>query len=101
MMYLERCDEDGGLHRGDAWIGRVTYSKTGRSVYYRGMLLARLSAPGFGGANHVDVDTGIGYWVTGVKQRGSNRHPQSGAGPIHIDDDVRAEYDALKRGNKT
>ncbi len=95
MAYVERCDIHDRLHCGPAWIGYVTLSKSGRSVYYRGMHLV----PG-GARNHRDEATGVEYWVTGVKKRGSNRHPQGGSGPIHIDDDVRAEYEAWRGEEK-
>jgi hypothetical protein len=42
--------------------------------------------------NHVDVDTDEEYWVSGPR-RDSNA-------PVHIDDDARAEYDALVAGTQ-
>jgi hypothetical protein len=86
IVYVERTT---GNHNGPAWIGRVHFSKSGRTVYYRGLTLRRL--PGARCANHYDVDTGEEYWVSGVKKNGEDRH-WAGSGPVEIDDDVLDEY---------
>ena len=88
IMYIELKTGHGGS--GPAWIGRVSFSKTGLSVYYRGKTLRSLKGRAFS-ANYYDVKTGEEYWVSGVKRDGSDRH-WAGSGPVHIDDDVRAEY---------
>lgn len=90
-MYVEL--KTGFSDDGPAWIGRVRFSKTGRTIYYRGRTLQR---KGWGGGpgNHVDVDTGEEFWVSGVKKDGSDRH-WAGRGPVHVDDDVRDEYEQL------
>jgi len=90
MMYVEL--KSGHGDNGPAWIGRVTFSKTGRSIFYRGRELIRVKGGTSG--NYMDVQTREEFWVSGVKRNGSNRH-WAGAGPIQIDDDVRAEYEAL------
>ena len=77
--------------RGEAWIGWVTFSKTGRTVYTRGLRLHRRL--GLGCANHYDVGTGEEYWVSGVKTRGSDR--LYGNAPVEIEPDARAEYERL------
>lgn len=46
----------------------------------------------------VDVQTREEFWVSGVKRNGSNRH-WAGSGPVQIDDDVKAEYEALVAGD--
>lgn len=89
IMYVEL--KSGHGDSGPAWIGRVSFSKTGRSVYYRGKTFAR--GQGVSG-NHFDVETGEEYWISGVKRDGTDRH-WAGAGPVHIDDDVREEYLAM------
>ncbi len=93
IRYVEQC-MPGSNHNGPAWIGRVTFSKSGRSVYYRGMRLERLKHAAVTG-NHRDMNTGIDYWVTRPKKKGSNRH-WAGNGPVEIDDDARAEYEAFR-----
>ncbi len=90
-MYVELKS---GYHgTGPAWIGRVRFSKTGRTVYYRGKQLRRIPGGGIS-ANHRDVETGEEYWVSGVKKDGHDRH-WAGGGPVEIDDDVREEYERL------
>src|SRR5690348_14606286 len=90
MMYVEL--KSGHRDNGPAWIGRVTFSKSGRSIFHRGRELVRIKG-GVSG-NYMDVQTGEEFWVSGVKRNGSNRH-SAGSGSIQIDEDVRAEYEAL------
>ena len=90
MMYVEL--KSGHGDNGPAWIGRVTFSKSGRSSFYRGRELIHIKGGTSG--NYMDVQTREECWVSGVKENGSNRH-WAGSGPIQIDDDVRAEYEAL------
>ena len=83
-MYIEQKDD--GIH-GPARIGRVTFSKSGRSLYYRGQHFRPLGG-GFK-ANYFDVESGVEYWISGCKKRGGDRlYP----GSIEIDADVREEY---------
>ena len=87
-MYVElKSDQN---DKGPAWIGRVRFSKTGKTIYYRGKEFRSLKGQG-GYANFYDVATGDEYWISGCKKNGQDRHP-CGAGPVHIDDDVREEY---------
>lgn len=90
-MYVEL--KTGYNDNGPAWIGRVSFSKTGRTIYYRGKSLRRIPGGGIS-ANHRDVQTGEQYWISGVKKNGEDRH-WAGAGPVEIDEDVRAEYERL------
>jgi hypothetical protein len=43
------------------------------------------------GGNHVDLETGERYWLSGVKKRGSNRH-WAGTGKIIIEARAVDEY---------
>jgi hypothetical protein len=79
-MYVE--EKDGG-HSGEAWIGLVSFSKTGATLYFNGRAYRSLKGRGFT-ANYADVETGEQFWITGVKRRGTNRH-QFGSGVIHVD----------------
>lgn len=81
ILYIEL--KTGYADNGPAWIGRVTYSKSGRMVYFDGKALQRMNGPS-GGANHYDVETGEGYWVSGVKKNGQDRH-WAGGGKIMVD----------------
>jgi hypothetical protein len=94
IMYIE-CKSDSAL-AGPARIGRVTFSQTGKTLYYyyRGRQLQKMSRPGFK-SNYVDLATGDEYWISGPKKRGGDRlYP----GTIEIDPDVREEYWTAIRG---
>jgi hypothetical protein len=86
-MYIE-C-KAGGL-AGDARIGRVTFSKTGRTLYYRGQTFQSLKGAGFK-SNYYCIETGEDYWISGPKRRGGDALYDSSV-PIEIDEDVRDEY---------
>ena len=96
IMYIEL--KSGFGDSGPARIGRVSFSKTGASVYYKGKRLQRARGRGISG-NYLDAETGEEYWVSGVKRDRSDRH-WAGSGPVEIDEDVREEYAALLRGEE-
>jgi len=75
---------------GPARIGRVTFSKTGRTLYYRGQTFQGLRGRGFK-ANYYDVQTGEPYWISGPRRDGADRL-YGGSTPVEIDEDVRKEY---------
>jgi hypothetical protein len=85
IMYIE--NKTGGLV-GPARIGRVTFSKTMRSIHYDGKTLQKTKS-GFKD-NFFDVDTGEEYWVSGPKKAGGDG--LYGANGAAIDEDVREEY---------
>ena len=87
IRYIE-C-KAGGL-TGDARIGRVTFSQTGRTLYYQGQKFQSLKGKGFK-SNYYNVDTGEDYWISGPKRAGGDAL-YGGSTPIEIDDDVREEY---------
>ena len=85
IMYIERKDDS---ISGSARIGRVTFSKSGQSLYYAGCRFETLSGQGFK-ANYFNVELGEEYWISGCKANGRDRlYP----GTIEIDADVREEY---------
>lgn len=88
-MYIE-C-KAGGL-TGEARIGRVFFSKTGKTLYYGGMSFQSLKGAGFK-SNYFEVESGDEYWISGPKKDGSDRL-YGGRLPVVIDDDVAAEYSA-------
>ena len=90
IMYLEIKSGDGHNDRGSAHIGRVTFSKSGRSIYYRGLKFQSLKGSGIC-ANYFEVESGDEYWISGCKKNGQDRH-WAGGGAVEIDADVRAEY---------
>ena len=87
IMYIE--DKSGGLAGGEARIGRVTFSKSGSTIYYGGKSFKSLK----GGykANYYDVETSDEYWISGPRRDGADRL-YSERIAVHIDDDVREEY---------
>ena len=85
IMYVEF---KGGELAGPARIGRVTYSKTYKTIYYRGRTFASLNGHGFK-ANYFDVETREEYWISGCKKDGSDALY---ATIVEIDEDVREEY---------
>lgn len=86
-MYIESKAE--GLN-GPARIGRVTFSKTRKSLYYRSQLFLSLKGSGFK-ANYRSVETGDEYWISGPRRDGEDRLYVSNI-PVEIDEDVRDEY---------
>jgi hypothetical protein len=87
IMYLE--DKSGGL-TGPARIGRVTFSKSGKTIYYRGRRFQALGGSGFK-ANYFDVDSGDPFWISGPRRDGQDAL-YGGAGNVEIDEDVKNEY---------
>lgn len=87
IMYIEF--KGSGL-TGPARIGRVTFSKTGKSIKYGGKEFHRIQGGGFK-SNYFDVDTGEQYWISGPHKDGGDRLYGERV-PIEIDEDVREEY---------
>jgi hypothetical protein len=83
IMYIEYKGD--GIS-GPARIGRVTFSKTGMSLYYKGKRFARTR--GFK-ANYFDKETGEYYWISGCKKDGTDSLYSN---TVEIDEDVRDEY---------
>jgi hypothetical protein len=85
LMYVEL--KTGYSDNGPAWIGKASFSKTGRTIYFNGQAFrgGRL------GGNHHEVESGDTYWISGVKKDGSDRH-WAGAGGIKIDKAAISEY---------
>ncbi|PIW56165.1 MAG: 1-deoxy-D-xylulose-5-phosphate synthase [Sphingomonadales bacterium CG12_big_fil_rev_8_21_14_0_65_65_10] len=95
IMYIE--DKSEGLN-GPARIGRVTFSKSGRSVHYGGRTFSKVGS-GYK-FNHVADDNGDHFWISGPRKDGQDRlYPQSSM-PIEIDAEVAEEYWREIRGRK-
>lgn len=110
-MYIERKTRDGVSlgHRGPAVIGEVTFSKTGKTIYYKDMAFKRLSGTGIYGnyflstidenkpydesdywdedGNYIGTDSDE-FWISGIKQRGSNRYPGYEKHPVIEDGEL-------------
>lgn len=85
IMWIERKTD--GLV-GPARIGRVTFSKSGRSLRYAGKTFERLKRRGFK-ANYVDLETREEYWISGCHKDGRDALYSTS---VEIDEDVRSEY---------
>lgn len=94
VLYIE-CKSDLN-DRGGARICRATFSKSGRTIRYRGLELQSIGGSGISG-NYRDEYTGLEYWVSGPKRNGKDRH-WAGGGPVQIDPDVVDEYWRTIRG---
>jgi hypothetical protein len=78
---------------GVARIGRVTFSKTGRTIYYHGKSLQSLNGAGFKGNFMTSkVEKGIGF----LAQRKTVLMDFAGR-PTPIDPDVREQYCTIIR----
>ena len=87
IMYIE--DKSEGLD-GPARIGRVTFSKSGRSIHYGDRTFQSLDGSGFK-ANFFDVESGDHFWISGPRKDGADRL-YGGSKPVEIDADVEREY---------
>ncbi len=84
IMYIEQVNPN---HNGPAWIGKVQFSKSGKSVYFNGKAFKK--APYGGG--YYDLETGDEYWISGVKKNGQDRH-WAGSGKIFVEKSVAETY---------
>ena len=87
IMYIER---KAGSLTGPARIGRVTFSRTGKTIYYHGQQFQSLGGYGFK-SNYFDVGSGEEYWISGCRRDGADRLYGERI-PVVIDGDVRVEY---------
>ena len=85
IMYIE---PGGGLARDGGRIGKVTFSKTGKTLKYGGKSFQSLNGYGYK-ENYYDIESGDWYWISGPRQDGNDAlYPMT----IDIDDDIREEY---------
>jgi hypothetical protein len=87
IMYIER---KAGELTGEARIGRVSFSKSGRTLSYAGKSFQSLKGTGYK-ANYLDVENGEEYWISGCKREGGDRLYGERV-PVEIDAEVRDEY---------
>lgn len=91
LRYVEL--KSGHSDDGTAWIGYVTSSKTGRTLYFNGRGLMKLKGQrrGESGGNYVDMETGESFWVSGVKKNGEDRH-RAGSGKVLVEAAAVSDY---------
>lgn len=63
-MYIERKADS---LEGEARIGRVSFSKTGKTIYYKNQAFQSLKGQGYK-ANYFNLETGESYWISGPKK---------------------------------
>lgn len=88
IMYIE---SKSGTLNGAARIGRVSFSKTGKSLTYAGRTFQSLKGRGFK-ANYFDVETGEEFWISGPRKDGQDRLYPESTQPVEVDADVAEEY---------
>lgn len=93
IMYIE--DKSSGIV-GAARIGRVYFSKTGKTLYYNQRKLQSLNGSGFK-SNYIDVESRDEFWISGPKKDRNDRL-YGGSEGVEIDDDVKEEYIGLLKG---
>lgn len=96
IMYLE--DKSNGLE-GDARIGRVYFSKTGKTLYYQGRRFQSMKGDGFK-SNFYDMDNGDEFWISGPRKDRNDRL-YGGSRGVEIDEDIKEEYFKLINGSKS
>lgn len=91
LRYIEL--KSGHSDNGPAWIGYVTSSKTGRTLYFDGRGLMKLKGQRRAemGGNYVDMETGESFWISGVKKNGEDRH-WAGSGKVLVEAVAVPEY---------
>ncbi|HEY5311454.1 MAG TPA: hypothetical protein VIK18_03005 [Pirellulales bacterium] len=106
IMYVEN------KNTGDAFIGRVKFSKTGRTLYYRDKVFQSSGGRGICG-NYIEVkgdfneklteesyreqfSRRIEWWISGPKKNGCDSHYEKTN--LTIDEDVAEKYWTSIRG---
>jgi hypothetical protein len=78
------------IDKGPARITRVSFSKSGRTVYFHGRSLRHWRSFD---ANHVDVETGETFWISGPERDRTDR--RSSNVPVEIDPEIAHAYQAF------
>ena len=86
-MWIENKSAGDGL-AGPARIGRVSFSKSGKSIKYEGKVFLSLKGFGFK-ANYFEEESGDEYWISGCRKDGKDALYNT---DVDIDDDVLEEY---------
>ena len=94
LKYIELIS--GFNHNGIAWICLVSFSKSGKTIYFDGKAF-QSSGSSRNPGNYYDIETGEHYWISGVKKDMSDRH-KFGSGKIFVEKSILNDY--LKIINK-
>ena len=95
IKYIEL--KSGFSDNGNAWIGLVSFSKSGKTIYFDGKAFQSLDGMGING-NYFDIESGDEYWISGVKKDMTDRH-KFGSGKIFVERRILSDY--LKLVNKS
>ncbi len=88
LKYIELIS--GFTHTGPAWIGLVSFSKSGKTVYFDGKAFQRIGSDRTRG-NFYDIESGDEYWISGVKKNMTDRH-KFGGGKIFVEKRILNKY---------
>jgi hypothetical protein len=88
IKYIEL--KSGFSHNGPAWIGLVSFSKSGKTIYFDGKAFQRIGSDRTRG-NFYDIETGDEYWISGASKDMLDRH-QFGSGKIFVEKRILKEY---------
>lgn len=84
-MYVETRWPDNRIKSGR--IGRVEFSRSGRTLYLDGKSFIALGMGEF-----MESESRESRWFSGPRKDGNDRKGMSRSVPIEIDEDVRVEY---------
>lgn len=88
IKYLEL--KSGFSDNGPAWIGLVSFSKSGKTIYFNGKAFQSLDGVGING-NYYDIESDDEYWISGVKKDMTDRH-KFGGGKIFVENRILSDY---------
>ncbi|WP_207759805.1 hypothetical protein [Flavobacterium cyanobacteriorum] len=88
IKYIEL--KSGYSGNGPAWIGLVSFSKTGNTLYFNDKAFKSSKGSGISG-NYYDIETGEEYWISGVKKDMTDRH-WAGGGTIVVERRILEDY---------
>jgi len=88
IKYLEL--KSGFSDNGPAWIGLVSFSKSGKTIYFDGKAFQSLDGTGISG-NYFNLETDDEYWVSGVKKDMSDRY-KFGGGKVFVEKRILNDY---------
>jgi len=92
IMYIEHKTDQND--KGKAWIGEVEFSKSGKTIYFNGLALKKMTGTAYAYSeysNYYDLENREAYWISGIKKNGQDRH-YLGSGKIMIDRKIVSEY---------
>lgn len=87
IMYI---GYNGNGLEGPARIGRVYFSKSGKSIYYKGKCFQTCAGRGYK-YTFFNIDSADNYWISGPR-KDQNDRLYGGNRCVIIDDDIREEH---------